>query len=709
MVLQSRLDYGFIGYKVPPIPQAKRSARRGRIKKKIEDHALCAFDLLATVAGKLLLEGGNSTATTLSGEDRAANFQVEIRKENVKDIEDLPKVEHCDQGSAESGFLLKELGWHLPRAACSGGSSTLTAPDSSKVSSCQKILQKNDGTLPSNPPRKFEGSFGYMQPSLCKLEDHVEEQKQCQPLSIGGEASFHAWPALCVSQDPNILDVKPPTLINSDSSGKVSFSKDRYQHDPHSVCRDDLTVVSRDDDENSSGCTQPCTALKPARAPAASCLSDRRTMKFLASKYWRVAPKVKDGDLSDSGGGSLPTYHNRKSIYKRQRSQRIYPLKKRKIFNYSPASSCDGITAFKSTYESPTKAADIASSGSGVNRRGDAGSTASVVGQKASVLAGEPNVKLRIKSFRVPELFFEIPETATVASLKRTVMEAVTMLLGDGLRVGVLFQGKKIRDDNKTLMQTGISHDNKVEALAFTLEPKASQALRPIASESRAPLYNDGPPQPSSKCLPTSSKMQQDVSPLVSADVPLSNVNPVGACAESDHDSAPSPSAAEISTEKKSTVNSRDLVTVAAANAKPLAAVVPIFHQKSNKRSEIGQRRIRRPFSVFEVEALVQAVEKLGTGRWRDVKLRAFDNVKHRTYVDLKDKWKTLVHTARISPQQRRGEPVPQELLDRVLTAHAYWSQHQAKQQLKQQQAEGGLLLSPCLNPRPGPTTTYRS
>lgn len=33
------------------------------------------------------------------------------------------------------------------------------------------------------------------------------------------------------------------------------------------------------------------------------------------------------------------------------------------------------------------------------------------------------------------------------------------------------------------------------------------------------------------------------------------------------------------------------------------------------KRSEATQRRVRRPFSVAEVEALVQAVEKLGTGR----------------------------------------------------------------------------------------------
>ncbi|MFS7920461.1 hypothetical protein Hanom_Chr03g00225191 [Helianthus anomalus] len=41
----------------------------------------------------------------------------------------------------------------------------------------------------------------------------------------------------------------------------------------------------------------------------------------------------------------------------------------------------------------------------------------------------------------------------------------------------------------------------------------------------------------------------------------------------------------------------------------------------------------------------------------------------------------TLVYTARISPQQRRGEPVPQELLDRVLIAHGYWSHQQAKNQ----------------------------
>jgi hypothetical protein len=42
-------------------------------------------------------------------------------------------------------------------------------------------------------------------------------------------------------------------------------------------------------------------------------------------------------------------------------------------------------------------------------------------------------------------------------------------------------------------------------------------------------------------------------------------------------------------------------------------AIVPV-RQKSHSM-EIGKRRVRRPFSVTEVEALVYAVEKLGTGR----------------------------------------------------------------------------------------------
>ena len=74
-------------------------------------------------------------------------------------------------------------------------------------------------------------------------------------------------------------------------------------------------------------------------------------------------------------------------------------------------------------------------------------------------------------------------------------MDAVTSVLGDGLRVGVILQGKKVRDDSKTLLQTGISHDNQLDALGFTLEPNFSQSLPPFyASHSPGVPRADMPP-----------------------------------------------------------------------------------------------------------------------------------------------------------------------------------------------------------------------
>ena len=57
-----------------------------------------------------------------------------------------------------------------------------------------------------------------------------------------------------------------------------------------------------------------------------------------------------------------------------------------------------------------------------------------------------------------------------------------------------------------------------------------------------------------------------------------------------------------------------------------------------SRRADIGKHGSRRPFTIVEVEVLVQVVEKLGTGRWREIKLHAFDYANHRTYVDLKYK-----------------------------------------------------------------------
>ena len=79
---------------------------------------------------------------------------------------------------------------------------------------------------------------------------------------------------------------------------------------------------------------------------------------------------------------------------------------------------------------------------------------------------------------------------------------------------------------------------------------------------------------------------------------------------EMNQESKPLPD--EVSTEEK-VVDSKALVPIPPVNPEALS-IVPLNH-KQNKRSELSQRRTRRPFSVSEVEALVEAVETLGTGR----------------------------------------------------------------------------------------------
>uniref|UniRef100_A0A6N2LHL1 HTH myb-type domain-containing protein n=1 Tax=Salix viminalis TaxID=40686 RepID=A0A6N2LHL1_SALVM len=527
----------------------------------------------------------------------------------------------------------------------------------------------------------------------------------------------------CSLEDPVVLDAKPPALASLDSSAKVPLCRNHIPNSSYPTNRDDVNVVSRDDDEN-SGCSHPITKKKFFR-PAPR-IGNRRIRKIMASKYWKVAPRFKDGTVSNPDGDLKPVFRKRKNYYRQQRSERLYPFKKRKHYAYSsPSNSYGGMSCNGDASGSCSRMHGVTGASSSFvaqhtslqprdshgMRTFNGGASSSFVGQRTSFQPRDchgmmtfnglfrmnsfdlivedltrclpfSSVKLRIKSFRVPELLVEIPESSTVGSLKRTVMEAVTAILGGGLRVGVLLQGKKVRDDNKTLLQTGISHNNQLDSLGFCLEPNPSRKPPSLCPGGSPFLLQCDTPEPLSRCPPTADVVCQGIC----TGSPEPHVNNLGNYIESDHDSASSP--ADISMDKST--NSKALVAVPAMNVEALA-VVPAH--RNSKQSEIVQRRIRRPFSVAEVEALVQAVEKLGTGRWRDVKLRAFDNAKHRTYVDLKDKWKTLVHTARISPQQRRGEPVPQELLDRVLTTHAYWSQQQASQQLKPQQAETCLLL----------------
>lgn len=80
---------------------------------------------------------------------------------------------------------------------------------------------------------------------------------------------------------------------------------------------------------------------------------------------------------------------------------------------------------------------------------------------------------------------------------------------------------------------------------------------------------------------------------------------------------------AEVTAEERM-MDSKALVLVPSVDAEVLS-MVPLC-EKPIKRYELSQRRTRRPFSVTEVEALVEAVETLGAGR--------FEHHNHSFYVN---------------------------------------------------------------------------
>lgn len=698
-MLKKKQDYGFNGFHVSTIPRAPRSIRRrGSIKKPVEDSQICAIDLLATLAGKLLQESESSSASSnvAAGKDRL-NISKDGIKQELQDDDKPLKGECLDQGSCEGIVFVSELASqdlspkytvkqfpHAVHDAVLDCTSTVASPDYLDKVGCDVMVTCKSKNIFGKVPCKVERGSPDCGETCGDLENGAEIRQDAEGEESGGLTMANR----CSSKDSVELCMKNPAQINSDSNVKLSLNRDSIPNASFPKHRNDVKIGIIDDDENSYRCNQHGTKIKAFRS--SPCNGDQRIRKLLTSRYWKVAPKLKDCELSNTDGGIKPVFRKRKFCGTRKRYQRETTFKRRKLFERHMVVASDGGISSESVTNSPEKNMNTEMGGSAAMLHGVSGLSSSVISHQASFNSGDSHVKFSIKSFRVPELFIEVPETETIGALKRTVMEAVNSIFGGGLHVGMFLQGKKVRDDYKTLRQTGISHNDNLDTLGFALEPSPIHPSPPLHTEDPPFLL----PSDTSQLLtrspdpPTFDSGFSDATPDPS---PLTNV---GNQVEKIHDSVPSPT--DILTDK-TMPDSRALVAVPAMSLGALA-VVPM-NMKTN-RADLVQRRTRRPFSVSEVEALVHAVEELGTGRWRDVKLRAFDNAKHRTYVDLKDKWKTLVHTARISPQQRRGEPVPQEVLDRVLSAHAYWSEHQAKQHGKHQ--VGTLRITGPLAERDG-------
>ncbi|KAF2547026.1 hypothetical protein F2Q70_00019573 [Brassica cretica] len=505
MVLQTRLDYGFNGYEVPPTPRAARSPRKSAFKKKSENNQISSsFDLLAAVAGKLLLESGGVSS---SSSNNASGDNNEDRCGGKKEPDDQMVVEetHCDHhhdNNAERSFFVSEI---LPKAR--------------EMESFNRSPNPNKDFL-------FGSTSGI-------TYEYSSEKLGTQELAYE-EAKIHNGD--CFRSDTND---KKPMLERLNCEPELSKNKDKHHIDL-------LNGM-----ENNDG----------------------RVKKVLSSKYCKVSSNQKDTMVAGSDLDLKPGYYSKKHCLKSLRSEKKYPIKKRRYFDGYTASQSEETVRNEGLSGSPRKAF-----------------LSTIACQKQPALQSrDSHVKLGIKSFRVPELSIEVPETATIGSLKRTVLEAVTTILEGGLRIGVLVHGKKVRDDNKMLLQTGISLDTLSDTLSFCLETNPPQSTKPLSPKDSDYMRPCNVPHTLTKCLPTLGKHAK----------PSDSV-------ESDLDSKPS------SPFRDKPVYSRALIPVSPPLHAQALNVVP--HRKP-KRSEVAQRRIRRPFSVAEVEALVQAVERLGTGR----------------------------------------------------------------------------------------------
>ncbi|KAF9626260.1 hypothetical protein IFM89_031652, partial [Coptis chinensis] len=218
-------------------------------------------------------------------------------------------------------------------------------------------------------------------------------------------------------------------------------------------------------------------------------LACKDNLKPLASVNRKVALKLKDGDLFNSDGDMKPVFPVRKTCYTLQRSQRSYPFKKRRLYEQSSVStSYEGSRVKEILVRS--RRSRIMNSILEEQANGASGASCSVAAQDSAL----PNSKILM----VIEIDYVSLNDIGFRHLRSSYMHLSSLSRGQEWkrncfylgrsRVDVLLQGKKIRDNNKTLPQTGISHSNNLDGLGFSLEPNVVNSPPPL-SPSRPSLF----------------------------------------------------------------------------------------------------------------------------------------------------------------------------------------------------------------------------
>ncbi|WVZ02039.1 hypothetical protein V8G54_022845 [Vigna mungo] len=264
---------------------------RRAVFQRAEDKQKCSFDLLATVAGKLLQERENAaiSSDTLSNKDQC-RFVKDCHDANKPSKSELSEEGNCDQKSLNE-FPRPSIEDHAKIASIVTSSSCLERFIAKKLVDGNSHIKMENVTSEVNLD-----SSGYPKESQFKIDGGTCKGKdgmhELEKIPIGSGIEMYSF------GDP--LDENPPALISLGGSAKLSGYNDRIPCSLLSKGCDNVPVVSRDDDENSSGCTHPINTKTKAFRPK-NCIDDSGISKRLASNFQKVAQKPKYDTLSNRG------------------------------------------------------------------------------------------------------------------------------------------------------------------------------------------------------------------------------------------------------------------------------------------------------------------------------------------------------------------------------------------------------------------------
>lgn len=281
-----------------------------------------AFDLLATVAGKLLIEGEsspsfkdmNSSKVQIDAlKDSLEEHQrVEYKNSSGKVQSEALNAKFCNERSSGRNFIVSELVLQAPSLkngleevlhaqndACSGPASGITTSEGSeKIGSAEHLVNDEIKAGTGTCTRKEDIElFGCRLSPGCKLEDESKKLIKVEPNDL--KLSISSRDDVCDFEHPMALDKKPYAVGSSDDRVKIPLSGEHVSCGSLPFNRESVKLVTRDDDEKSSGCNQSSTRNK-AFGPSPR-VGDRRGNNLLVSKFWKV-PNMKEEERFKTGG-----------------------------------------------------------------------------------------------------------------------------------------------------------------------------------------------------------------------------------------------------------------------------------------------------------------------------------------------------------------------------------------------------------------------